>query len=73
MNGGATFNEFTVCLPTIAEEVVTALLRKGVAAGVPLSPYYPEMERCMVVTVTEKRTREEIDTLARHLEGILCS
>jgi glycine dehydrogenase subunit 1 len=73
MNGGATFNEFTVCLPKIAEEVVTALLRKGIAAGVPLSPYYPEMERCMVVTVTEKRSREEIDTLARHLEGILCS
>jgi len=73
MNGSATFNEFTVCLPKIAAEVVTALLRKGIAAGVPLGTYYPEMERCLVVTVTEKRTRDEIDTLARHLEAILCS
>ncbi|RNC70680.1 MAG: aminomethyl-transferring glycine dehydrogenase subunit GcvPA [Desulfuromonadales bacterium] len=73
MNGGPTFNEFAICLPKIAEEVVVALLRKGVATGVPLGRYYPELEKCLVVTVTEKRTKEEIDSLARHLEAILCS
>lgn len=71
LNSGFTFNEFTVCLPKAAEEAVVALLRKGVAAGVPLGPYYPDMEKCMVVTVTEKRTKAEIDTFARQLEGAL--
>lgn len=73
MNGGATFNEFTLCLPKDADEVVAGLLRKGVAAGVPLGSYYPDMAHCLVVTVTEKRTREEIDTFARQLEGALCN
>lgn len=73
MNGGATFNEFTVCLPKDAAEVVAGLLRKGVAAGVPLGSYYPDMGHCLVVTVTEKRTREEIDTFVRQLEGALCN
>lgn len=71
LNSGFTFNEFTVCLPKVAEEAVVALLRKGVAAGVPLGPYYPDMEKCMVVTVTERRTKAEIDTFARQLEGAL--
>jgi len=68
-----TFNEFTLSLPRSADEVVTRLLAKGVAAGVPLGPYYPDMENCLVVTVTEQRTREEIDLLAREVEGALWS
>jgi len=40
---------------------------------VPLGRYYPELERCLVVTVTEKRTRAEIDTLAERLEEALWS
>ncbi|AJE04385.1 aminomethyl-transferring glycine dehydrogenase subunit GcvPA [Geobacter pickeringii] len=73
VNGSATFNEFTLCLRKSADEVVAGLLKRGVAAGVPLGPYYPDMGNCLVVTVTEKRTREEIDTFARQLEGVLWS
>jgi glycine cleavage system P protein (glycine dehydrogenase) subunit 1 len=71
LNRAATFNEFTLVLPKDAAEVATRLLDKGIAAGVPLGTYYPGMENCLVVTVTEKRTREEIDGLATALEEAL--
>jgi glycine dehydrogenase subunit 1 len=72
-NGAATFNEFTVSLPKEAGEVVRAVLASGVAAGVPLGQYYQGMENALVVTVTEKRTKGEIDNLRALLEEALCS
>ncbi|MGE5247769.1 MAG: glycine dehydrogenase, partial [Verrucomicrobiota bacterium] len=66
-----TFNEFTVRLPRPADGVVASLLGKKIAAGVPLGSYYPASSDCLLVTVTEKRTRAEIDLLARELEAAL--
>ena len=71
LNAGATFNEFTLALPKPAAEIVARLLDAGVAAGVPLGAYYPGMDDALVVTVTEKRTRTEIDALAGLLEEAL--
>jgi len=66
-----SFNEFTLALPKPAAKVVTRLLDRGVAAGVPLGAYYPGMDHALVVTVTEKRTKAEIDALAALLEEAL--
>jgi glycine dehydrogenase subunit 1 len=41
----------------------------GVLAGIPLGRWYPELEDCFLVTVTEKRTRSEIQRLAEVLAG----
>jgi glycine dehydrogenase subunit 1 len=68
---GPTFNEFSIRLPKRADDVVASLLQRGIAAGVPLGSYYSGEENSLVVTVTEKRTRGEIDLLARELEGAL--
>ena len=68
VNTGTTFNEFTLRLPVNADEVTTQLLQKGIAVGLPLGTYEPEMAKCLVVTVTEKRTKAEIDKLADALE-----
>ena len=73
LNGAPTFNEFTLELPRDPRQVVERLLARGVAAGVPLGDHYREMENCLVVTVTEKRTREEIDALAAGMEEALWS
>ena len=72
-NRGTTFNEFTLSLEKDAGMVVERLLSQGVAAGVPLGGYYAGMEKSLVVTVTEKRTRAEIDRLASLLEEALCN
>lgn len=68
-----TFNEFTVSLPKPADQVVHALLARGIAAGLPLGQYYQGSEYLMVVTVTEKRSKKEIDLLVKELEGVLCN
>jgi len=71
VNGGPTFNEFVISLPKPAAPVVAKLLASGIAAGVPLGEYYPGMDNCLTVTVTEKRSREEIELLAKELEVAL--
>lgn len=73
LQSAPTFNEFTISLTRPSGEVVASLLERGIAAGVPLSGYYRDSELLMVVTVTEKRSRREIDLLARELEVALCS
>jgi len=68
---GPTFNEFVARLPKPADDVALRLIGKGFAAGVPLGRYYPGMENNLLVTVTEKRTKDEIDRLAKELEAAL--
>ncbi len=62
-----TFNEFTVCLPKDASDVVGAMIKKGFAAGFPLGRYYKGMAKYLLVAVTEKRTKAEIDAYAKAL------
>jgi len=73
LQSAATFNEFTLYLPKNAAAVVALLLDRGIAAGVPLGDYYDGAENCLVVTVTEKRTKKEIDLLVKELEVALCN
>ncbi len=66
-----TFNEFTAYLSKDANAVVEAMINRGFAAGFPLGRYYKGMEQYMIVAVTEKRTKEEIDRFAESLEEVL--
>jgi len=65
------FNEFVLNLPMAADKVIRGLFNRGLAAGFPLGRYFPEMNNCLLVAVTEKRTKEEIDFLAHSLEVML--
>ena len=60
------FNEMVF---RVADGRVEALLeeaqREGIFAGVPLGRWYPELSDCLLVAVTEKRTKAEIDQLCR--------
>ena len=73
LRSAPTFNEFTIFLPRPANEIVTGMLKLGIAVGVPLGDYYEDSANALVVTVTEKRTRKEIDLLTKELEVALCS
>ncbi len=68
-----TFNEFTVCLPKNADEVVYKMINKGFACGFPLGRFYKGMDNYLLVAVTEKRTKEEIAQFANSLEAALCN
>jgi len=62
------FKEFAVTLPRPAVAVRDELLDHGLLAGVPL----PDADgRALLVAVTERRTREEIDHLAGSLREVL--
>ena len=65
------FNEFVLNLPVPADRVIRELFNRGLAAGFPLGRYWPEMTNCLLVAVTEKRTKQDIDFLAHSLEVIL--
>ncbi len=59
-----TLKEFVV---RVGDGDVDGLLQRaqarGIFAGVPLGRWYPEMADCLLIAVTEKRTRQEIDQL----------
>ena len=51
------------------ESLLTQGEKGGFFAGLPLARWYPELADCFLVTVTEKRTKAEIDALADCLQG----
>ncbi len=66
---GVYFREFPVRIPGTAAELNRELLKNNVLGGLDLAPHYPELGNAVLLSVTEKRTREEIDLLVRLLEG----
>jgi glycine dehydrogenase subunit 1 len=64
-----TFKEFVVQdTAGNVPELVAESLDRGYFAGVPLGKWYPELEDCMLVCVTEKRTKNEIDGFAKAIQ-----
>ncbi len=65
------FNEFVLELPKPTSQIIPKMLEQGIAAGFPLSKYYKNMENSLLVAVTEKNTKQQIDKLAQTLEACL--
>jgi glycine dehydrogenase subunit 1 len=68
---GPFFCEFVLRTKLTPGQVARSLAAKGFAAGFDLSPFYPELEGAMLFTVTEVRTRAEIDAFVTAMGGIL--
>ena len=73
LNEGNTFNEFSVRLPKDAREVLKAMVKEGFNAGIPLVDIGRGDANDLLIAVTEKRTREELDAFASALENVSCS
>jgi len=67
-----TFNEFTIMMNKNADVVVEKMIDKGFAAGFPLGRFYKGMNNYLLIAVTEKKTKGEIDRFAESLEKALC-
>jgi glycine dehydrogenase subunit 1 len=65
------FKEFTLRLSKAPERVMKRLLRDKILGGVPLKSLEPSYKDCLLVAVTEKRTREEIDGYCRALRSAI--
>ena len=64
---GPVFNEFVVRCPGDAAEIRKRCRAVGVDPGLPLGRFYPDLTDCLLVAVTEKRTKGDIDRLAEVL------
>ena len=67
------FKEFTLTLPKSPASIVAKLAKKRILPGVPLKTYDRTLADCLLVAVTEQRTREEIDAYAAALAEVLAS
>ena len=62
--GAPFFKEFALRLPKSPERVAARLARQGILAGLPLKALDRALADCLLVAVTERRTKEEIDRFA---------
>lgn len=70
---GPTFNEFVVRLPRNAEATAARLLSRGFLAGLPLACLGAGTADELLIAVTERRTRRDLDRFAEALEEEACS
>ena len=67
--GRPYFNEVLVQLAEPVDEVIRRADDAGILAGYPAGRDYPQFADCLLIAVTERRTREEIDRLVQVLAG----
>ena len=65
------FHECVIDLGRPAAPVVDALAEKGLACGLPLGRYFPELAHCLLVCATEKRTDADIALFRDALATVL--
>ncbi len=64
---GPSFNEFVVKLNKPVKDVNQGLLKKGIIGGYNLGRDFPELDKHMLIAVTELRTKAEIDQFVKEL------
>jgi glycine dehydrogenase subunit 1 len=65
--------EFAVALDAPVDRVIARCIGRGVNPGYPLSHDYPEHADGLLVAITERRTRAEIDRLAVVVEAAVAA
>ena len=66
-----TFNEFVLEIEGDPEKVLRKMRREKIVGGLPLVKFYSEMNRHLLITLTEMITKEEIDRWVETLEKAL--
>lgn len=67
---GPIFKEFAIKTKASSEKVLQALLKAGILGGYSLSSTDYGLENAILIAVTEKRTKEEIDKLVSVMGGV---
>jgi glycine dehydrogenase subunit 1 len=67
---GPFFKEFVVKTKQDPAHLLAELARQGYHAGIDLGRWYPTLAGCILIAVTEKRTKPEIDGLAQAFAAI---
>ncbi len=67
LHGAPVVRELAVRIDAPVDRVLDRCAERGIAAGYPLGRDYPEYEDGLLVAITERRSREQIDALAEAL------
>lgn len=70
---GNSFNEFVLEFEGDVSKIESSLQEKHIVGGLNLRDYYPELENCALLCVTEVHRKEDIDRLESALREILRS
>jgi len=68
---GAFFREFVLELPKPAHKVKQELGGAGIWPGISCGCYYQDMNNCLLVSLTERSTRDDMDSLTSALEAVV--
>lgn len=68
---GPFFKEFVIrCKRAPVATVLQTARREGILAGLDLGRWFPNLADCLLVAVTERRTKKQIDTLVHVLDQV---
>ena len=65
---GPHFKEIVLETPEAGASLARGLAKRGLLVGPALGTWYPELDRCLLVAVTEKRTEVDIEALCEAIE-----
>lgn len=71
LHSGGYFHERALRLPVPAAQVIPKLLEAGLLPGLDLGTFFAELDDCLLVCATEKRTDAEIEQFAQALSAAL--
>lgn len=65
------FKEFVVQTPIPPKRIIGSLMKRNLFAGIDLSQFDRKLKNCLLMCVTEKRTKKEIDYLVDELRKLI--
>ncbi|MGI9323321.1 MAG: hypothetical protein ACR2PJ_07050, partial [Pseudomonadales bacterium] len=65
------FHETVLSLPQPASEVLQRMAAEGILGGLDLGAYWPDLDHCLLVNVTETKTQADIDRYVSALTDAL--
>ncbi|MFQ6032065.1 MAG: glycine dehydrogenase, partial [Candidatus Zixiibacteriota bacterium] len=69
--GAPFFKEFVVETPLPPKRIIRSLVKRNLLAGIDLAQFDRKLKNCLLVCVTEKRTKEEIDYFVDELRKLV--
>ena len=69
----ANFHECVLALAQPLAPIIAAMTKQGIHAGVALAEYYPELENCLLICVTETKSKQQLDRYVEVLSAACAS
>ena len=69
-NTSPFFKEFVITCPLPAKEIIQKAISANIYAGIDLNVFYPNRPNDLLIAVTEKRTKEEMDGFVEFLKKV---